>query len=149
ERRGVEVELHDVGLAHAARRQRRRHQEAILAFGMADADVAEAVDHTLAVENAIGGDEIVDDGAKGAKGDKIGWGLRPHVGAERWQHDQGEATECPAKAADGSAHHRLHLQSKRRGPLRYRPSTRAYLIARMVPISGCQWLEAALPAMAG
>jgi len=34
---------------------------------MTDADVAEAVDHALAVEDAIGSDEVVDRGAE------IGW----------------------------------------------------------------------------
>src|SRR5262249_44815612 len=85
----LEVELHDVRLADTARRERGRHQEAVLALGMADADMAEAVDHTLAVENAIGGDEIVD------RRTEIGWRLRPHAGAERRQHDK--AAECSAK----------------------------------------------------
>ena len=35
-------------------------KKAVLALGMADADVAEAVDDALAVEDAIGGDQVVD-----------------------------------------------------------------------------------------
>jgi hypothetical protein len=78
---------------------------------MADADMAETIDHALAVENAIGGDEIVDRRAE------IGRRLRPHAGGERRQHDHGEASECPAKAADCSAHRCLHLGSCRGGTL--------------------------------
>ena len=116
DRLAVEIELHDVGLADAARRERGRHQEPVLARGMADADVAEAVDDALAVENAIGSDEIVNGGAE------IGWRLRPRAAAKRRQHDQGEASECPAKAADGTAHDRLRFQSKGGRALRYRRS---------------------------
>src|SRR5262244_2013409 len=64
ERLCIKIELHDVSLADAARGERRRHQKTVLALGMTDADVAEAVDHALAVENAIGSDQVVDRGSK-------------------------------------------------------------------------------------
>src|SRR5262245_54956388 len=111
DRLALEVELHDVGLADTARRERGRHQETVLALGMAGADVAEPVDHALAVENAIGGYKVVDRGAE------IRRRLRRHAAAKRRQRDQGEGSEGLPKAADGSAHR--HSPSDRKAADRY------------------------------
>jgi len=56
----VEVELHDVLGHDAARRLGHRHQKAIRSCRVTRADMTETVDHALLVEDAVGGDEIVD-----------------------------------------------------------------------------------------
>ena len=60
DRIAVAVEFHDVGRGRQARRHAPRQQEMLGILVMARTDVAEPVDHTLVVEDAIGGDEIVD-----------------------------------------------------------------------------------------
>ena len=60
DRLAVEVELHDVLGRHTAGRLGGRHEETIRSRGMPHADMAEAVDHALPVEDAVGGHEIVD-----------------------------------------------------------------------------------------
>src|SRR5262245_10547851 len=69
----VEIEFHDVVLGHASRRQRGRHQIALRIAGMARADVPEPVDHALAIEDAVGGDEIDDHGVEACFGTRTGY----------------------------------------------------------------------------
>jgi len=57
---GFGVEFHDVGGGDQFRRERARQQEVAGALGMADADVAEAVQHVVFGQHAVGDDEIVD-----------------------------------------------------------------------------------------
>src|SRR5262249_58012521 len=60
DRRAIERELHDVVFLDAVRRPRARQQIALRIIGVAHADMAEAVHHALAGEDAVGGDELFD-----------------------------------------------------------------------------------------
>ena len=57
---GVGVELENVLARNAARGERTRHEEMPRHARMADAHMAEAVEHALVIENVVGDDEIVD-----------------------------------------------------------------------------------------
>jgi hypothetical protein len=57
---GIEIELHDVGRRHVRRRHRPGDEVAVGICGMTDADVAIGVEHPLIGENAICGDQILD-----------------------------------------------------------------------------------------
>src|SRR5262245_18571866 len=69
DRLAVEIERHDVVLGDEAGRDRRRHQEAISADRVPDADMAESVDDALPVEDAVCGNEVLEE--------RIEIGLRP------------------------------------------------------------------------
>ncbi len=56
----VEVELHDIGSGDQRRRHAVRQQEATQILVVPGADMAEAVEHALIREDAIGGDKILD-----------------------------------------------------------------------------------------
>src|SRR5689334_14351754 len=153
ERLAVEIELHNVGPADTARRERRRHQKTVLALGMADADVAEAVDHALAVEDAIGSDQVVDYSAQ------IRWRLRPRgwkrPGAKRRERGQRWPSERHAGAANSSTHHHLRIESAglldpgRDRAGEHNGSPRPFLFPACRRVSSHQRLEATSPPMAG
>ena len=58
----VEIELDDVGGGDERGRHAARDQEMVRVLRMACADMAEAVDHALLIEDVVGVDEIVEDG---------------------------------------------------------------------------------------
>ncbi len=60
DRVAVEVEFHDVGRRNQPRRHAARQQKALRVLVVAGADMAEPVDHALVEENAVGGDDILD-----------------------------------------------------------------------------------------
>src|SRR5690606_19897163 len=60
DRRAVEAEFHDVARRHEFRAARAGQQEAVGPFGVADADMAEGIDHALAGENVIGVHQLGD-----------------------------------------------------------------------------------------
>ena len=55
----VETEFEDVVLGHQPRCHAARHQKAAGILVVANADMAEAIDHALVVENVVGGDDIL------------------------------------------------------------------------------------------
>jgi hypothetical protein len=60
DRIAVAVEFHDVGGCNQAGRHATRQQEMRGGFVVTHADMAEAVDDALIIEDAIGGDEVLD-----------------------------------------------------------------------------------------
>ena len=58
----VEIELDDIGGRDKRRRHAARDQEVVRILRMPRADMAEAIDDALLVEDVIGIDEIVEDG---------------------------------------------------------------------------------------
>jgi hypothetical protein len=62
----VAVEFHDVSRRDEAGRHAARQQEVLWVLVVAHADVAKTIDHALVIEDAIGRDEIVDQGRIGS-----------------------------------------------------------------------------------
>ncbi len=60
DRIAVAVEFHDVGGGNQAGSHAARQQEMLGDFVVTHADMAEAVDDALIIEDAIGGDEVLD-----------------------------------------------------------------------------------------
>src|ERR1700747_1259615 len=76
-RSGGHVERHDVIVRHELGCQRAREEVAVRAIRVAYADVAEAVEHAEPGEDAVGRDEIVDDGGQSAHGENAFAGCNP------------------------------------------------------------------------
>jgi len=68
----VAVEFHDVIGGDEAGRHAARQQEVLRVLVVAHADMAEAVDHALVIEDSIGRDEIVDQGGIGGRRLRLG-----------------------------------------------------------------------------
>ena len=82
DRLAARIELHDVGRLNEARRHAARQEEMVGALVVACADMAEAIDDTLVVEDAVGGDEVLDQR-------RIGCLARDHVGPQTMEYQHG------------------------------------------------------------
>src|SRR5262249_4033663 len=60
DRGAIEGELHDVGFLDAVRRAGSRQQVVLRVVGMPRTDVAERIDDSLTGENAVGGDNLLE-----------------------------------------------------------------------------------------
>jgi hypothetical protein len=64
---GVEIEGHDIRFRHQPGRHVAGQQEGVFALVVAHADMAEAVDDALVEQDAVGGDEILDQRRRGVE----------------------------------------------------------------------------------
>jgi len=99
DRIGIEVVFHDVVRGHQDRRERARQQVAVWVARMAHAHMPIGIEHALLGENAVGGDEVLDE----RRVDRTGARRRLRLGAMGTCNEQ----QREGERADSDRSHRF------------------------------------------